>query len=90
MNKKNVIEFVNSLSEKQRKIFKNTLGYFTDISFFKLIDILENGFGDINLKLSVSDETSSFELINDEQDNELTQKYWEWLSKYGIEGITSW
>ncbi len=87
---KNVMKFVDSLTEEQKKVFKSTLGYFIDISFFKLIETLENGEGDINFKLTVLDETDEFELINDEQDNELATKYWEWLSKYGIKETTSW
>jgi hypothetical protein len=84
------IELVNNLSKEQASKIENVIGYLIDLSFFKLMDLLENGYRDINFNLSVINEDKEFPIIGENSEINISHEYWIWLSKYGIKGTTPW
>jgi hypothetical protein len=53
------------------------------LSFFKLINILEEGTAGITFSLIAQGNNTEVSIINEVEDHELQMKYWEWKSKYG-------
>jgi hypothetical protein len=87
---KDVIDLIDSLSDEQRKKLINVIGYFIDLSFFKLMDTIDNGYKDINFELSITNDEEKITFGGKDSEFELSLKYWIWLSKYGIEGTAPW
>jgi len=77
--------YVAKCKPEERKALLNCVRYFTDLSFFKLLNTLEEGTGELEFELLMrartTGETSS--LINPEEDNAIRRKYFSAVSSEG-------
>ncbi len=87
---KAVLDLVDNLSDTEKEKFALVLGYFIDLSFFKLMDTLENGFRDISFNLSMSNKDADLVFAGEKSKIEISQDYWGWISENGVKGTTTW
>ncbi|MDR2905495.1 MAG: hypothetical protein LBU73_06050 [Helicobacteraceae bacterium] len=90
VQEKNTIKLINSLNQEQSEIIENVIGYLIDLSVFKLLNILENGFKDYDFDLSIKNENQRIFLTGENSEIEISSEFWQWLSKYGIKGTVPW
>ena len=76
---KALLELLQSLNDKEFIKLQKGLKYCIELSLFKLINLLENGKGNISFELSIKDNIQKEILIGEEIDNDLIHKIWDWL-----------
>jgi len=74
-----LLKLLNSLSSEDHELLKKSVKYCVELSLFKLINTLEYGVSDYSFDLAIKKGNSSFSLIDDETDNNLTGEYWNWI-----------
>jgi hypothetical protein len=76
---KALLELLQSLDDKDFIKLQKGLKYCIELSLFKLINLLENGKGNISFELFIKDNIQKEILIGEEIDNDLIHKIWDWL-----------
>lgn len=75
-----IINFLKSLSAKQKEQLKISVSYCIESTLFKLIDILESGSMEYSFELKIKKNNQITDLISENIDNELKYKLFEWLN----------
>lgn len=78
---KALIDLIQTLDQTQFYNLQKGIKYCLDLSFFKLIDLIENGKGDLKFKLSIINKNQELSLVGDNKDNELIYKFWDWVEE---------
>lgn len=78
-----VANFISCLDEKQRRLFLRAVAYFVDASFFKLIELMESGSGDVQFSLIMHARAGDTVLIDPESDNNLGHAFFKWRERHG-------
>lgn len=78
---KALLELLQSLDDKDFIKLQKGLKYCIELSLFKLINLLENGKGNISFELSIEKGVQKTLLIGKDTDNDLIHKIWDWLEK---------
>ena len=78
---KALIELIQTLDNEQFGKLQKGLTYCLNLSLFKLIDIIENGKGDIKFELSIMDKDNKRALVGANKDNELVYRFWDWIEE---------
>lgn len=78
-----VISLVSDLNEKEKEQLINAIRYFTDLSIFKFIEILELGEGGLSFELKAISHLEELSLINSEEDLELRVNFFNWIDSMG-------
>ena len=80
-----VIALITKLDDVDRQRLFEVVRYCTDLSFFKLLTGIEEGRNGLAFKLAAQDEELglSESLVDDAQDLNLRQKYWQWTRECG-------
>lgn len=76
---KALLELLQSLDDKDFVKLQKGLKYCIELSLFKLINLLENGKGNISFELSIKDNIQKEMLIGEEINNDLIHRIWDWL-----------
>ena len=76
---KALLELLQSLDDKDFIKLQKGLKYCIELSLFKLINLLENGKGNISFELFIKDNIQKEILIGEEIDNDLIHRIWDWL-----------
>lgn len=74
---------IASLSVEDKEKLLNVLRYSVDLSFFKLLDSLEMGKGDVTFSLQCSVDGKLTNLINDNEDLGLRSEFFKWINALG-------
>lgn len=78
---KALIELIQTLDNEQFGKLQKGFIYCLNLSLFKLIDIIENGKGDIKFELSIMDKDNKRALVGADKDNELVYRFWDWIEE---------
>ena len=78
---KALLDLIQTLDQSQFSNLQKGVKYCLDLSFFKLIDIIENGKGNVRFKLSIIDKEQELFLVGNNEDNELIYKFWDWVEE---------
>ena len=81
---KALIELIQTLDNEQCGKLQKGLTYCLNLSLFKLIDIIENGKGDIKFELSIMDKDNKRALVGANKDNELVYRFWDWIEEMAV------
>ena len=76
---KALLELLQLLNDKDFIKLQKGLKYCIELSLFKLINLLENGKGNISFELFIKDNIQKEILIGEEIDNDLIHRIWDWL-----------
>jgi hypothetical protein len=76
---KALLDLLENLDSKNLELLKQSVKYCIELSLFGMINTLEYGVADYSFELVMKKGNEKLTLIDDENDNDLTGEYWDWI-----------
>lgn len=77
---KALMELIKTLDAEQFYQLQEGIKYCIELSLFKLINSIESGTSNYSFDLSIQNSNDEMQLVGKNIDNELSLKYWDWIS----------
>jgi len=79
-----VLEHIARLKRRERTAVLELVRYFVDLSFFKLLEILETGESGYTFELRMTTPTGvTVTLVDSKQDHSLRSRFFSWVKEHG-------